>query len=129
MEQLLWIVPAFRKKLIQSLTQEEHPEVQVVEPCQLEQIEDVDFRVPTIQVEFEGKIINEVLVDGGSGVNILLEAMYKKMGSPRLEPAPFQVKMADQRIVQPLGVLKRQKMVVGWIMLLCSFCNSQNAGG
>ena len=70
--------------------------------------EDVDFRVPTVQVEFAGKVLNEVLLDGGSRVNILPASMYAELGSPKLADAPFQVKMADQRRLQPMGILKDQ---------------------
>ena len=34
--------------------------------------------------------------------------MYLKLGSAKLAAAPFQVKMADHRRLQPMGILKDQ---------------------
>lgn len=112
MEQLLRLVPAFRQQLKKKLTEGSQQEVYAAEVHPIEQMEDVDYTVPTIEAEFAGKSIQGILVDGGSGVNILSDTMYREMGSPKLEPAPFQVKMADQRRLQPLGILKKQTMVV-----------------
>ena len=69
-------------------------------------LEDVDFRVPIVQVEFAGQALKEVLLDDGSRVKILLASMYFKLGSPKLAAVPFQVKMANHRCLQPLGILK-----------------------
>lgn len=67
---------------------------------------DIDFLVPTISLKFAGKQYDEVLIDGGSNVNILVKIVYREIGSPKLDAAPFQVKMADQSRLQPLGILQ-----------------------
>ena len=76
------------------------------------QIADVDFRVPAITVKFQNQFMDGVLLDGGSRVNILPESVYLKFQKLKLHPAPFQVKMADQRRLQPLGILKDQEITV-----------------
>ncbi|MCO5547883.1 hypothetical protein L7F22_001335 [Adiantum nelumboides] len=74
---------------------------------------DVDFVVPNVAVVFQGILFEEVLLDGGSGANILPEEVYRKLKlGATLSPAPFQVKMADQRRVQPLGILKQQAIEI-----------------
>ena len=83
--------------------------------------QDVDFKVPTIKVEFDGRIFEEVLLDGGSGVNILPEIVYLSMAVQKLEPAPFQVKMADQRRLQPLGILKDQRITISGLHFIVNF--------
>ncbi|MCO5571971.1 hypothetical protein L7F22_025722 [Adiantum nelumboides] len=74
---------------------------------------DVDFVVPFVAMMFQGMLFEEVLLDGGSGLNTLPEEVYRslKLGGT-LSPAPFQVKMADQRRVQPLGILKQQAIEI-----------------
>ena len=73
---------------------------------------DVKFCVPIIQVKFQDKLFSNVLLDGGFGVNILLEAKYHKLLNVTLDPAPFQVKMADQWHIQPLGLLCGQEIFI-----------------
>ena len=55
----------------------------------------MDYRVPFIQVKFQNVSIDGVLLDGGSGVNILSEYMYMQLNLPALEEVPFQLKMVD----------------------------------
>ena len=43
-----------------------------------------------------------VLLDRVSSVNAFSEAMFRLLGLVEMEPAPFAVKMADQRRVHPL---------------------------
>ena len=68
--------------------------------------EDVDFTMPTVKVEWNDGVYEDVLLDGGSGVNILSEVEFRKLKKAKLEPAPFRVRMADQRRVQPIGMLR-----------------------
>ena len=55
-------------------------------------------------------MFSNALLDGGSNVNILPEAKYHKLLNVTLHPAPFQVKMADQRRIQPLGQRRRSQI-------------------
>ena len=57
----------------------------------------MDFRVPALTMKYQNQLIDGVLLDGGSGVNILPEALYLKFADQTLHPTPFQVKMDDQR--------------------------------
>ena len=67
--------------------------------------EDVDSTMPTVKVEWNDGVYEDVLLDGGSDVNILSKVEFWKLKKAKLEPAPFQVWMADQRRVQPIGML------------------------
>ena len=95
LDQSLNIVPIFKDKVI---TSRKRPEALKVEVCNLSP-GDVDCRVPTINLKFQGKDFTKVLLDGGSGVNILPEGEFLKLKQMELQPAPFQVRMADQRRV------------------------------
>ena len=57
-------------------------------------------------MRYHGTYIDKVLLDGGAGVNIITQAAFQKYGLTDWEPAPFSVRMADQRRVQPVGLLK-----------------------
>ena len=69
LDQLLNFVPIFKQRVITSRTK---LEVLKVEPGSLLP-EDVDGRVPTINLKYHGKEFVKVLLDGGFGVNILPE--------------------------------------------------------
>ena len=65
-----------------------------------------DEQVPVVTVEIANQLVPNVLLDGGSGVNVLSESMCARLGILRFEEVPFAVKMADQRRVQPLGIVR-----------------------
>ena len=85
------------------------------------QVEDVDFRLSTITAKYWDQFIDRVLLNGGSGVNILLESIYLKHGGQNLHPTPFQVKMVDQRRLRPLGLLKDQEIFVAELKYKVNF--------
>ena len=62
-----------------------------------------------------------VLLDGRSGVNILPESEYLRFGGFKLHPAPFQVKMANQRRLQPLGLLNDQEISIAGLKYKINF--------
>jgi hypothetical protein len=43
--------------------------------------------------------VRDVLLDGGSDVTIISESLRKKLGLKKPKPAPFIVKMVDQKNV------------------------------
>ncbi|MCO5597128.1 hypothetical protein L7F22_051203 [Adiantum nelumboides] len=69
-----------------------------------------DDEVPVIQVDYKNKKqlepMSGVILDGGAGVSIIGEHMKEKMGITNYKPAPFRVRMANQCIVQPSGLLE-----------------------
>lgn len=80
LDQLLSIVPTFKQQLLSKFQAKlKHREVEKHTPVweAFQMIpKDVDFRVPTVEVTYEGKVYKEAILDGGSGVNILLESTY-----------------------------------------------------
>jgi hypothetical protein len=53
-----------------------------------------------------------VLLDGGSGVNIIIEQLRLRLGLPKPKPAPYNLKMADQTITKLVGLIKDLKIYV-----------------
>lgn len=64
-----------------------------------------DYGAPEIAVEIDGCMIQNVPVDGGSGVNLMLETTANDLGYTVFEPTIQVLRMADQSRVVPLGKL------------------------
>jgi hypothetical protein len=48
-----------------------------------------------IQVQVGKNIVEDVLLDGGASVNIIIENFITKLGSPKPRPTPYHLKMVD----------------------------------
>lgn len=66
-------------------------------------------------------MFEEVLLSGGSRVSILPESIYLTMGLGKLEPTPFQVKMADQRRVESVGILRNSSIQISGMQFHMNF--------
>lgn len=60
-------------------------------------------------------------MDGGAGVNIMSEQTRRSLGITEVKEAPFRVRMADQRIVQPLGLVEDIPVKAGGMKFSTSF--------
>ena len=49
-------------------------------------------------------------MDGGSGINVILEEESHRLGLPKPSPAPFNLKMANGTIAKPTGLLRNVKI-------------------
>ncbi|KAL3680880.1 hypothetical protein R1sor_023836 [Riccia sorocarpa] len=61
---------------------------------------------PVLQIQVKGMRLPNILIDGGSGANVISAELYEKLKDTALHPTPFNLKMADQRRVVPLGMVK-----------------------
>ena len=68
-------------------------------------------------VEIEGivvdKVVPNVLIDGGRGLNILSEHIMKKLGLILTGPSPSVINMANQSPAVPLGMIKACHLSTG----------------
>ena len=82
-------------------------------------------QVPVIQVECKvkkhWKLVTNVVIDGGAGVNIMFEYTRRNLGITNMKEAPFKVQMADHRVVQPLGLVENIQVKFGGAKLSVSF--------
>jgi hypothetical protein len=76
-----------------------------------------DEVMPVVQVCIGNYEIMDVLLDGGSGVNIISEHLQRKLGLKKPQLAPFMVKMTNQRKVQPIRLIQNLKIDSTW----CTF--------
>lgn len=59
-----------------------------------------------ISIKIKYKIIQDVLLNGGSKVNIITSELYKNLDYNMIESVPFTIKMANQQKVNPIGIIK-----------------------
>jgi hypothetical protein len=48
-----------------------------------------------IQVQVRKNIVEDVLIDGGASVNIIIENLITKLGLPKPRLIPYHLKMVD----------------------------------
>ena len=58
-------------------------------------------------------IIRKSLLDVGSSINLMPYALYKKLGFTDLIPRPIQLLMANNAVVEPLGMIEDVIVKVG----------------
>ena len=72
--------------------------------------EAIDKHMPVISICIGKNIVDDVLLDGGSGVNVITEEEHRRLGLPKPSPAPFNLKMANGTIAKPTGLLRDVKI-------------------
>jgi hypothetical protein len=70
-----------------------------------------------IQVQEGKNFIENALLDGGFGVNIIMEKLRVQSGLSKPIPALYNLRMADQTIAKPLGLIKDLKILVHGILM------------
>ncbi|KAH9548555.1 hypothetical protein CY35_11G093300, partial [Sphagnum magellanicum] len=75
----------------------------------------ISFDVGPIKLEvgIMDKIIRNALVDGGSGLNIMLLSTMEKLSLKITGPSPYVVNMADQNGHIPIGQIAYCKVCIG----------------
>ncbi|KAL2644001.1 hypothetical protein R1flu_011588 [Riccia fluitans] len=76
---------------------------------------------PMIPVRIRDVTFPRVLVDIGSGVNIMSDHIHVRLDYHRMAPPTTKLAMADNTLVWPLGVLLSVPVVVERIRLIVSF--------
>ncbi len=49
--------------------------------------------------------MEDVLLDGGLGVNIITEDLRKNLRLPIQKPTPYTLKMTNQTLTKPVGLI------------------------
>lgn len=60
-------------------------------------------QVAMVEMGILGTTLTDTIVDRGSGVNVLHEETWKKLGKPTLWPPTFNLLGANQHRIKPLG--------------------------
>ena len=80
-----------------------------------------DYGAPELVVEVEGCTIPKVPVDGGSGVNLMLEDTAFDLRYTSFEETNLVLRMADQSRVIPAGRLSQVPTRIGEVTYLQNF--------
>ena len=80
-----------------------------------------DQGAPEITVVVEGCTIPKVPIDGGSGVNLMLEDTAFDLGYTSFEATNQVLRMADQSRVLPIGRLSQVPTVIGEVTYLLNY--------
>jgi hypothetical protein len=66
------------------------------------------------------------LIDGGANVNITIENFITKLGLPKPRLAPYHLKMANQSMIKPLGIIINLKIHIHGIPYITTFIILKN---
>jgi len=80
-----------------------------------------------IQVQIKKNTIEDVLLNRGSKVNIITKQLKLKLGLPKPKLAPYNLKMANQTTIKPVGLIKDLKIYVHGIPYIITFTILQNS--
>ena len=83
-----------------------------------------DDQAPIVLVECKNrkhwKAIDKATLDGGAGVNIMSKRVRKQLDL-KYKPAPFKLRMADQTVSHPVGIVENVPIRVAGIKFETSF--------
>jgi hypothetical protein len=78
----------------------------------------INHHMAMIQVQVGNNFIDDVLIDGRSKVNIIIENLRIQLSFPKPNPTPYNLCMANQTIAKPLGFIRDLKIFIHGIHLL-----------
>lgn len=121
--QLLEISPLMRKSFKEGLPRakrKKKTQKRTVAKVQAS-IRPVDVKAVEIEVTIVDKVVPNVLIDGGSGLNIMPLHTMEKLGLNLTGPSSFVLNMADQSSARPLGQITNCKISTGGEDYLVTF--------
>jgi hypothetical protein len=65
-----------------------------------------------IHVQIGKNIVDDVLLDGGFGVNIIIEQLILKLTLQKLKPTPYNLRMVNRTTTKPMGLICDLKIYV-----------------
>ena len=72
-----------------------------------------DEHCPTILLTIKDQEIPSVVIDGGSGMNVISEVTCTSLGLQEWELCPFHLRMANTSAVRPLGLIMKLPILIG----------------
>jgi hypothetical protein len=82
---------------------------------------DINHQMVVIQVQVGRNFIDDVLIDGGFGINIIIENLKVQLGLSKPNPTPYNLHMANQTIAKPLGFIRDLKIFLDGIPYMVTF--------
>jgi len=87
---------------------------------------EVNNQMVVIQVQVGKNIVENVLIDGGVNVNIIIKNFISKLGLPKPKPTPYHLRMVNQSMIKPLGIIKNLRIHIHGIPYVTTFTILKN---
>ncbi len=87
----------------------------------------IDNHMVVIQVQIGKNTIEDVLLDGGSKINIIIKQLRLKLGLPKPKLAPYNSRMEDQTTTKPMGFIRDLKIYIQGIPYIIMFIVLHNS--
>jgi hypothetical protein len=81
----------------------------------------IDPQVVVIPIHVGKNLVEDVLLDGGSSVNIIIEDLKENLGLPIPNLAPYTLRMVDQNLTKPIGLIQDLKIHIHGILYIVTF--------
>ncbi len=86
----------------------------------------IDNHLVVIKVWIRNNTIEDLLLDGGYGVNIITKQLRLKLVFPKPKLAPYNLRMAHQTTTKPMGSIRDLVIYVHGIPYIITFTIFQN---
>jgi hypothetical protein len=87
----------------------------------------VDNQMAIFQVQVGKNIVEDVLTNGRASVNIITKNLKTKLGLPKPRPTPYHLRMANQNMTKPLGIIINLKIHIHGIPYIATFTVLKNS--
>jgi hypothetical protein len=74
-----------------------------------------------IQVQIGKNTVEDVLLDGGFGINTITKQLRSRLGLPKPKHVPCNLRMEDQTTTKPLGLIRDLKTHVHGVPYITTF--------
>jgi putative effector of murein hydrolase len=81
----------------------------------------INLHMIVIQDQVDKNIVENLLLDGGSNVNIMMEEFWEWLGLPNHKLTSYTFSMADQTITKPIGLIKELDFQIHGIPYITTF--------
>ncbi len=95
LEQLLKIMPDIKHYIFKSVKFIQSIQLEPIQPKRTCAIMAIDHQMAMIQVQIGKKFIDDVLIDGGFGINIMIKNTKIQLGLSKPNLAPYNLLMVD----------------------------------
>jgi len=82
---------------------------------------EMDPHMVVILVYVGKNLVGDVLLDGGLAINIITNSLKKRLGLQIPSPVPFNLKMVNQSLTKPVGLIRDVKFQVHGIPYIATF--------
>jgi hypothetical protein len=86
----------------------------------------IDHHMVMIQVQVGKNFSDDVIINGGFRVNIIIENLEVQLNQSKPNPVPYNLCMADQTMAKLLGLIKDLKIFVHGIPYTVMFITIHN---